>query len=170
MNRSFIVFAGVASIALVLVLSPQISGSAQMGTSAKINTLAKMTNAADRKPHRLVVQVDVNDPAVMNLALNNVSNVAQHYSAIGQKVEIEVVAFGPGLNMLRDDTSPVKARVKSMSETMPQLAFSACGNTRENMTKAEAKDIPLVSQAKVVKAGVVRLMELQEQGWSYLRP
>jgi hypothetical protein len=106
----------------------------------------------------------------MNLALNNVSNVAQHYSEIGQKVEIEVVAFGPGLHMLRDDTSPVKARIKSMSETMPQLAFSACGNTRENMTRTEAKEIPLVSQAKVVKAGVVRLMELQERGWSYLRP
>jgi intracellular sulfur oxidation DsrE/DsrF family protein len=72
--------------------------------------------------------------------------------------------------MLRDDTSPVKARIKSMSETMPQLACSACGNTRENMTRTEAKEIPLVSQAKAVKAGVVRLMELQERGWSYLRP
>jgi uncharacterized protein len=99
-----------------------------------------------------------------------VSNAAPHYSEIGQKVEIEVVAFGPGLHMLRDDTSPVKPRIKSMSETTPHLAFSACGNTRENMTRAEAKDIPLISQAKVVKAGVVRLMELQEQGWSYLRP
>jgi hypothetical protein len=72
--------------------------------------------------------------------------------------------------MLRDDTSPVKARIKSMSETMPQLAFSACGNTRENMMRVEAKDIPLIPQARVVKAGAVRLMELQEQGWSYLRP
>jgi intracellular sulfur oxidation DsrE/DsrF family protein len=72
--------------------------------------------------------------------------------------------------MLRDDTSPVKARIKSMSETMPQLTFSACGNTRENMTKTEAKDIPLIPQAKVTKSGVVRIMELQERGWSYLRP
>jgi hypothetical protein len=50
------------------------------------------------------------------------------------------------------------------------VAFAACGNTRENMTRVEAKDIPIISQAKVVKAGVVRLMELQERGWSYLRP
>jgi intracellular sulfur oxidation DsrE/DsrF family protein len=171
MNRSFTVFAGVASIALALVLSTQISTSAQINTSAKISAPAKISTAANQKhPHRLAVQVDVNDPAVMNLALNNVSNVAQHYSEIGHQVEIEVVAFGPGLHMLRDDTSPVKARIKSMSETMPQLAFSACGNTRENMTRAEAKDIPLICEAKVVKAGVVRLMELQERGWSYLRP
>jgi len=59
---------------------------------------------------------------------------------------------------------------KSMSETTPHLTFAACGNTRENMTRAEAKDIPLISQTKVVNAGVVRLMELQEQRWSYLRP
>jgi intracellular sulfur oxidation DsrE/DsrF family protein len=162
MNRSIV---GVVSIAFALVLSAQIS------SSAKISAPAKNSAAVNQKqPHRLVIQVDVNDPAVMNLALNNVSNVAQHYSEIGQKVEIEVVAFGPGLHMLRDDTSPVKARIKSMSETMPQLAFSACGNTRENMTRTEAKEIPLVPQAKVVKAGAVRLMELQERGWSYLRP
>jgi hypothetical protein len=168
MNRSIV---GVVSIALALVLSTQISSSAKIGAPAKISDPAKNGVAAIQKqPHRLVVQVDVNDPAVMNLALNNVSNVAKHYSEIGQKVEIEVVAFGPGLHMLRDDTSPVKARIKSMSETMPQLAFSACGNTRENMTRTEAKEIPLVAQAKVVNAGVVRLMELQERGWSYLRP
>jgi len=165
MKKSFSIFIGVASIALALALSTQTGISAQFRAPAKISAAANQ-----KQPHRLVVQVDVNDPAVMNLALNNVSNVAQHYSALGQKVEIEVVAYGPGLHMLRDDTSPVKARIKSMSEAMPQLAFSACGNTRENMTRAEAKDIPLISQAKVVEAGVVRLMELQERGWSYLRP
>jgi uncharacterized protein len=172
MNRSFFVVAGVAAIGLTLVLSTQTSDSAQHGTFAKINANAKMTTAAAKRtqPHRLAVQVDVNDPAMMNLALNNVSNTVQHYSDIGQKVEIEVIAFGPGLHMLRDDTSPVKARIKSMSETMPELTFSACGNTRENMAKVEAKDIPLISQAKVTKSGVVRLMELQERGWSYLRP
>ncbi len=149
----------------------KISAPAKTNASAKISARAKMSTAANQKqPHRLAVQVDVNDPAVMNLALNNVSNAAQHYSELGQKVEIELVAFGPGLHMLRDDTSPVKARIKSMSEAMPNLTFAACGNTRENMTRAEAKDIPIISQAKVVKAGVVRLMELQERGWSYLRP
>src|SRR6266403_3770096 len=135
MNRSFTALAGVASIAFALVLSTQISSSAQVSSSAKIsapakiNASAKMSTAADQKqPHRLAVQVDINDPAVMNLALNNVNNAAQHYRELGQKVEIELVAFGPGLHMLRDDTSPVKARIKSMSEAMPNLTFAACGN------------------------------------------
>ncbi|ANW00278.1 DsrE family protein [Bradyrhizobium icense] len=182
MNRSCVTFtAAIASIGFILVMSTQIGRSAQSNTSstlnaakvsvAKANAKAKITDTATRsQPHRLAVQVNVNDPAIMNLALNNVSNAARHYSELGQKVEIEVVAFGPGLHMLRDDTSPVKARITSMSESMPGLSFSACGNTRENMTKVEAKEIPLVAQAKVTESGVVRLMELQERGWAYLRP
>jgi intracellular sulfur oxidation DsrE/DsrF family protein len=171
MSKTVTVFAGAASVALALVFSTQISGAVRTTTFLKSGTPTKVTAPVNqRQLHRLVVQVDVNDPAIMNLALNNVSNVARHYQELGQEVAIEVVAFGPGLHMLRDDTSPVKERIRSISETIPQLTFSACGNTRENMTKVEAKDIPLISQAKVVKAGVVRLMELQELGWSYLRP
>ena len=72
--------------------------------------------------------------------------------------------------MLRDDTSPVKARIKSMSETMPHVAFFCMREYSRKYDKSRGKDIALISQANVVKAGVVRLMELQERGWSYLRP
>lgn len=125
---------------------------------------------ATKKVHRLVLQVNTNDPAMMNLALNNATNVEQHYKELGQKVEIEIVTFGPGLHMLRDDTSPVKDRIKAISEKSPAISFKACGNTQENMNKAESKVVPLVSQATLVKSGVVRVMELQEQGWTYVRP
>ena len=126
--------------------------------------------AAAKTPHRVVLQINSNDSATMNLALNNASNVEQYYKELGEKVEIEVVAFGAGLHMLRDDTSPVKERITAVSEKTTSITFKACGNTQENMHKAERKDIPLVSQAKLVKSGVVRIMELQEQGWTYVRP
>lgn len=135
-----------------------------------LTAFANLSEAADAVRHRLAIHVDQNDPAVMNLALNNAVNVVQHYGATGDEVEIEIVAYGPGLHMLREDTSPVKARVKSIGESMPSVAFSACGNTSDAMKKAEGKEIPLVTQAKIVPAGVVRLMELQEKGWSYVRP
>ena len=125
---------------------------------------------ADKKVHRLVLQVNTNDPAMMTLALNNATNVEQYYKNLGEKVEIEVVTFGPGLHMLRDDTSPVKDRIKAISEKSPSISFMACGNTQENMGKIEDKKIPLVAQATLVKSGVVRVMELQEQGWTYVRP
>src|SRR5882724_8690256 len=66
------------------------------------------TQVTAKKPHRLVLQVNTADSAMMNLALNNASNVEQYYKELGEKVEIEIVAFGPGLHMLREDTSPVK--------------------------------------------------------------
>ena len=123
-----------------------------------------------RKPHQLILQVNSNDPAMMNLALNNATNVAQYYRELGEPVSIEVVTFGPGLHMLRDDTSPVKPRIEVLAMSHPEISFKACGNTQENMRKAENKDINLVAQATVVKSGVVRVMELQEQGWSYVKP
>ncbi len=58
----------------------------------------------------MILQVNTNEPAMMNLALNNATNVAQYYKDLGENVTIEVVTFGPGLHMLRDDTSPVKAQ------------------------------------------------------------
>jgi uncharacterized protein len=122
------------------------------------------------KIHRLVLQVNTADPATMNLALNNASNVEQNYRDLGEKVEIEIVAFGPGLHMLRADTSPVKERLTAIAGKSAAISFKACDNTRENMGKAEAKTIPLVAEATVVKSGVVRLIELQEQGWTYVRP
>jgi intracellular sulfur oxidation DsrE/DsrF family protein len=122
------------------------------------------------KPHRLILQVNSNESAMMNLALNNATNVVQYYKDLGEKVSVEVVTFGPGLHMLRADTSPVKPRIEALALSSPEISFKACGNTRENMSKAESKEIPLITEAKVVKSGVVRVMELQEQGWTYVKP
>ena len=124
----------------------------------------------ERKAHRLILQVNTNEPAMMNLALNNATNVAQYYQDLGEKIEIEVVTFGPGLHMLRDDTSPVKARIKAIATSTPSISFKACDNTQGNMSKVENKEIALIPEASVVKSGVVRVMELQEKGWTYVRP
>jgi uncharacterized protein len=131
-----------------------------------------IARAEDQKPHRLVIQVDQDDPAVMNLALNNATNVIEYYRAKGESVDLDIVTYGPGLNMLRADTSPVKDRIKRIKDlAFPStVQFSACNNTRENMEKKEGHPVNVMSEAVLVPSGVVRLMELQEKGWSYLRP
>jgi intracellular sulfur oxidation DsrE/DsrF family protein len=128
--------------------------------------------AADAKSHRVSIQVDQNDPQIMNLALNNATNVIEYYRARNEDVEVDIVTYGPGLHMLRDDTSPVKDRVKRLKElAFPgKIQFSACNNTKQGMEKAEGHAISVLSDATIVPSGVVRLMELQEQGWSYVRP
>ncbi len=124
------------------------------------------------KNHRIVFQVDQNDPAVMNLVLNNVDNLMAYYHDKGEQVQIEVVAYGPGLHMLRADTSPVKDRLKRLKQdSFPSsVTFSACGNTKAGMEKKEGHPITIVPEASVVPAGVVRITELQEEGWTYIRP
>ena len=135
--------------------------------------LAAKTNAQrSTKAHRLAIQVDQNDPAVMNLALNNATNVFDYYRAKGEDVDVDVVTYGPGLHMLRADTSPVLDRIKSLKNSAfpSKIQFSACGNTKEGMEKKEGHPITVLSEAVIVPSGVVRLMELQEKGWSYVRP
>ena len=119
--------------------------------------------------HKLAIHVDQNDPAVMNLALNNAKNVQSYYADKGETVEIEIVAYGPGLKMYTAD-SPVKDRISAMSLEHDNLTFAACGNTLAVMEKKAGTKIELVSEATMVPSGVVRLMELQEQGYSYVRP
>jgi intracellular sulfur oxidation DsrE/DsrF family protein len=155
--------AAIGAVALLLAVPP---------AATQVTEVAAMppTQGVDKKTHHLILQVNTNEPAMMNLALNNATNVEQYYKNLGEKVEIEVVTFGPGLHMLRDDTSPVKDRIKAIADKTPSISFKACGNTQDNMHKAEHKDIPLVAQATLVKSGVVRVMELQEQGWTYVRP
>ena len=122
--------------------------------------------------HRLAIHVDQNDPQVMNLALNNATNVIEYYRAKNEDVDVEIVTYGPGLHMLRADTSPVKDRLKRLKELAfpSNVQFSACNNTRQGMEKTEGKEVAILSEATMVPSGVVRLMELQEKGWSYIRP
>ncbi|MBN8982309.1 MAG: DsrE family protein [Rhizobiales bacterium] len=128
--------------------------------------------SADAKPHRVAIQVNANDPAVMNLALNNATNIMEDYKAKGETVEIQIVTYGPGLNMLRDDTSPVKDRLKQIRDASfpSKIAYAACNNTKQGMEKREGKTITIVPEAELVPSGAVTLIELQEKGWSYLKP
>lgn len=127
---------------------------------------AQEATAADK----VVIHVDDNDAKTLNLSLNNVQNLLNYYKGKGQKVQIEVVANGPGLHMLRMDTSPVKDRITTLSAENADLRFSACANTVAAMEKQEGKKPELLSQAQVVPAGVVRILELEKQGYAYIKP
>jgi len=142
--------------------------AASQGTAKPTST--KVSASTPAATHKVAIQVNQNDKAVMDLALNNAKNVIDYYKEKGETVAVEIVTYGPGLHMLRADTSPVKDRIAPMSLENPNLAFIACGNTQANQAKAEGKPVMLISEAKVMPSGVVRLMELQKQGYAYIRP
>ncbi len=133
---------------------------------------AEKMQKANVKVHHIAFQIDKNDKALMNLVLNNVANMMQYYQDHGETADIEVVAYGPGLMMLRDDKSPVKGRLATLKKVAfpSKLTFSACHNTMMGMEKKEGHPIKIVSEARVVPGGVVRLTQLQEEGWAYIRP
>lgn len=125
---------------------------------------------AEGVTHYLAVHVDQNDPVVMNMALNNVVNVTSHYESLGDTAVIEVVAYGPGLNMYVAGKSPVADRISTMSLELENVSFAACGNTHAKMSKKAGYTVALLDEADVVPSGVVRLIELQEEGYGYVRP
>ena len=129
-----------------------------------IVTLLPLAQAADTAAsrHKVVFQVSDNDPAKWNLALNNIRNIQQDLGR--ENVEVELVAYGPGLNMLKLD-STVAARV---AETLGNGAgILACENT---MRGAKLTNTDLLPNIGFVKAGVTALMLRQREGWAYIRP
>ena len=132
--------------------------------------LAFFAHASNDGPTRIAIHVDDNDPKRMNMALNNAANVQKYYDGVGEEVEIRIVAYGPGLHMLRSDTSPVADRIATMSLELPSLTFAACGNTHAAMSAKADKEVELLDEAEMVPSGVVELVELQKDGWAYIRP
>jgi hypothetical protein len=125
---------------------------------------------ATKKQHRVAVHMNSKDSVAVTLALNNVANLFDFYRQQGEQIEIRIVTHGPGLNILREDSSPVKDRLISMRRDHSGLTFAACANTKRNMEKEEGKPVPIMPMAQIVPSGVVELVVLQEKGWSYLRP
>lgn len=138
---------------------------------ALLLTLGTAVSAfAEGMLHKVAIHVDEGDPAVMNMALNNIQNLTRYYESQGDSVEVELVAYGPGLVMFVDGKSPVAERIATMSLEMENLSFAACGNTHRKMSEKAGAEVALLEEVGMVPSGVVRLIELQEAGFAYIRP
>jgi len=118
--------------------------------------------AHDPAANHVVVQVSDADPAKWTLALNNARNLQADLGA--GNVAIEIVAYGPGIGMLKHD-SVVGTRV---GEALASgVRVEACENTMRGQKLAKTD---MLSGIGYVPAGVVEIMQKQQQGWAYLRP
>jgi intracellular sulfur oxidation DsrE/DsrF family protein len=111
---------------------------------------------------KVVMQVSDGDAAKWNLALNNAKNVQVDLGAAN--VDIEIVAYGPGIGMLKAD-SVVGSRVDEAQAAGVKVV--ACENTMrgQKLTKAD-----MLNGVGYVPAGVVEIVQRQQQGWAYIRP
>ncbi|MBO0755553.1 MAG: DsrE family protein [Bradyrhizobiaceae bacterium] len=124
----------------------------------------------ESKTHRLALHVSENDANAMKRALGNARNAYDFYEQRGGQIAIEIVANGPGLHMLRDDTSPVKQEIRDLRAKVPQVVFGACEHTKDAMEKHEGKPVPMIAEVTMVPSGVVRLLQLQDEGYAYVKP
>ncbi|MGH8765292.1 MAG: DsrE family protein [Burkholderiales bacterium] len=128
--------------------------------AAILSPVAVHAQKAERQ--RVVIQVSDNDPAKWNLALNNARNIQ---SDLGKdNVDVEIVAYGPGLNMLKAGSKVAPRLAQALDGSIGLLA---CENTMRN-TKTTKAD--MYSGIGYVAAGVVHIMKRQREGWAYIRP
>ena len=129
--------------------------------------VAALANASERTEAstKTVIQISSGDAATQNLVLNNAANLEKELG-IGN-VDIEIVAFGPGLEMLTI-FSPFQDRVEEM--VSQNIRFSACGNTMAAIERRTGQKPELAKGVDIVSSGVARIVELQKQGYTYVRP
>jgi intracellular sulfur oxidation DsrE/DsrF family protein len=135
----------VAAVAIVL-LAAVTAAQTQQGTTRS----------------RVVIQVSDGETTKWNLALNNAHNLQAELGAAN--IDIEIVAYGPGIGMLKLD-SPVANAVGEAGAA--GMKIFACENTMRAQHLARSD---MLDGIGYVSAGVVEIMKRQQQGWSYIRP
>lgn len=116
--------------------------------------------------HKVVIQVNSDDPALHQMALGNALNLQKAWGM--DNVDIEIVGFNKGLSLMAGNSSESK-RIPNL--VMQNIHFSMCQNTINRETKQNNGIAPKLEEGvKVVPSGVARIVELQEQGYHYLRP
>jgi uncharacterized protein len=123
---------------------------------------AQTSAPAARKKHRLLIAVSDNDPAKWNMVMNNVKNAQEDVGA--DKIDIEVVAYGPGINMIKSG-SPVDTHVAELVKSGVKVV--GCENTMKVLKLEKSQMLTTVGY---VPAAVTEIMKKQEEGWSYVRP
>jgi uncharacterized protein len=124
--------------------------------------LPSISLAADGPTYKVVIQVSDNDPAKWSLALNNARNIQQDLGK--NNVQVEIVAYGPGINMLKFDS---EAGNRLTDAANSGVLIAACGNTMKAQ-KLTPEDMN--PAAKIVPAGVVEIIKREREGYAYIRP
>lgn len=130
--------------------------------AALATVLAAHAQSPAAQRNRIVIQMSDADPAKWNLALNNAKNLQDDVGAAN--VDIELVAYGPGIGMLKME-SPVASRVADAAKAGVKVL--ACENTMRGQKLTRDDMNPATGY---VPAGVTEIMKKQAEGWSYLRP
>jgi uncharacterized protein len=128
------------------------------------------TAQAQNARHRLLIHVDSAEQEVMVEALHNATNAIDTIHKQGGSVAVEIVANGRGTAMFIEGLTPVQDEVRRIHAAYPTLVMSACAISLAHTEAAMQRKLTVLAEAGVVPSGAVRIMELEEQHWAYLKP
>jgi len=115
--------------------------------------------------HKIVLQLSDNDPRKQGLVLSVTSNLMKHYDP--DKVAIEIVTFGPGIDLLRPE-NPNRKMVESL--VAQGARFDLCINTVDTVERESGKRPEFIAAATPVQVGVAQILFLTENGYTLVRP
>jgi len=130
--------------------------------SASVQAVDAPSPQTSMEKQKVVFQVSAGDPKTWNLTLNNAKNVQQELGA--KNVDIEIVAYGPGIGMLKFDSAVANRIDEAVGDGVKVVA---CENTMKAL-KLTRDD--MLASSGFVPAGVIELMKKQKEGYAYIRP
>jgi intracellular sulfur oxidation DsrE/DsrF family protein len=115
--------------------------------------------------HKIVLQLSDNDPHKQALVISVANNLLKFYDP--DKVAIEVVAFGPGIDLLRSE-NPSRKQVESL--IAQGVRFDVCLNTVDTIERESGRRPDIMPAATPVQVGVGQILLLTENGSTLVRP
>jgi len=142
----------------------------EMGTSIEYTRLFQslQRNTADAEPHKFIVHVGSSNPVRLKTALDETENLLESSRQSSRKLQIEIIANGGGLDLLRTDASPYAQRVSLMQEKYPNLDLIACGQTIKKL-EAKGVHVQLLPHTGVASSALDQIALRLKQDWSYIK-
>ena len=119
-----------------------------------------------QRTHKIVIHVDSKDATTQKIVLKNVTNLVKSYGE--DHIKVEVVAYGPGLSLLMEGKANADT-VRVMAQK-DYIRFSACNNTIQKIIRETGTAPDLIDGVVVVPSGAARIVDLEEDGYIYLKP
>lgn len=127
------------------------------------------STVAAEEPSRVLVHLNDNDPAVAFEVLSDLEQMLLDFQQRGEAVQVEVVANGDGLELVRADMTPIAEEITGLIDRYPNLTVSACRYTIDQLWEDHGLVVDLIPGVKQIDSGVVQVIRRQQEGWAYIR-
>lgn len=118
---------------------------------------------------RIVMHVNTLDDYMQNTLLDETEYMLNSFLQSGRKVEVEIVAYGPGLELLMPERSMYTDRIMAMQQRYPNLTFTACERSYKRLKREMGGDLQLVANTRIAPSGIREIIKRQQEGWHYIR-